>query len=222
MDAVAADQVEVRLKQGEQVNHPAETIPSRELEDAFVQIPYFLQGRGPILAERRSNRHHGGENDFDIPVLRLVDHLLQRIGLSVHGQLIHVVDALEQQDVPRAWSRAGPMGSRSAPSSVSSPPKPALVTTNDCEEYRSRRSCSSLNGYVSGPVSILSGFKEMAPAVMLSPKARNLVRDSVWDTRTVTLKVQVACCCAASVALHVTVESPRGNTVLDCGVQTTE
>jgi hypothetical protein len=55
---------------------------------------------------------------------------------------------------------------------------------------------------------------------MLSPNARNLVRDSCGTgAATVTVNVQDAVACAASVAVQRTVVDPNGNTDADAGVQ---
>ena len=64
---------------------------------------------------------------------------------------------------------------------------------------------------------MISGARDTTPSVMLSPKARNFVRDSVCDTRTRTVKPHAICALSASVAVHRTVVSPMGNTLPDPG-----
>jgi hypothetical protein len=51
----------------------------------------------------------------------------------------------------------------------------------------------------------------MTPAVMLSPKARNLVALSLGGATTAIRKLQVEACCAASRAVHATSVAPTSN-----------
>ena len=59
-----------------------------------------------------------------------------------------------------------------------------------------------------------------SPAVMLSPNARNLVRDTcATGAATVTVNEHDRVACAASVAVHRTVVDPTGKVDAEAGVQ---
>ena len=59
------------------------------------------------------------------------------------------------------------------------------------------------------------------PSVTLFPNARKRVEASAGEADTTTLNVQDPVCCAASVAVHVTVDVPEGKIVPLAGVQVT-
>lgn len=73
-------------------------------------------------------------------------------------------------------------------------------------------------GYPSRLAVVAGG--ETSPAVMLSPKARNVVRDSCGSgAATVTVNVHDLVVCTASVAVQRTVVAPTGKSEAAAGVQ---